>query len=570
MTMRSPGASLPLFTGAPAEVLARLGFDVKRMLEDKAGRRSRRNLFGPAGADELYVGRGLDEAGRAATRAMLARLAAFMKVCGWPGADRDDNPAIPAGYTYLAQLAAHDLVQNTAPLPRLDDAGTYFERDLRADRLALETIYGGGPAASPLPFAIAGGRRQRHELRLGRVVCREGQAGQLRPQPLDGQPARDIARVSCPHLSDTPGPGVPDALVADPRNDDHLILSQLTALFHVLHNIVYAKLTELHGPIAPHLEDFRIYRSMLEARKVTAFAWRRIIENDLLRRLIDPYVLEAYAAADPGGGPAFLDRSDDGRVPLEFSHAAFRCGHAMIRFSYLLNGKRSNGPALETAGINEIIERSSSRQASRLPVAQDWLVEWARFFDMGDGTALNFARCLRPVMRGSLTSDTFFPNEDGADGGLVYRDLIRSADAGLRSVASLVARLPAEDRARSQLLSDPGFRENRIGQWLDQIPEHWPDPADKVSLSKDPPLFLFLLFEAAHDANGRHYGVLGSRIVAEVFFAALRRGRPTIEDDPAITDLVAAVFGSSAPTQMPSLIRFITDNGGLPDVACPS
>lgn len=567
MTMRSPGASLPLFTGAPADALARLGFDIKRMLEDKAGRRPRRNLFGPAGADELYAGRGLDEAGRTATRLMLGRLASFMKVCSWPGADRDDNPAIPAGYTYLAQLAAHDLVQNTAPLPRLDDAGSYFERDLRADRLALETIYGGGPAATPLPFAIAGGRRQRHDLRLGRVMCREGQAGQPRPPPLDGQPARDIARVSCPHLSDTPGPGVPDALVADPRNDDHLILSQLTALFHALHNIVYGKLGARHGPIAPHLEDFRIYRTVLEARKVTAVAWRQILEHDLLRRLIDPYVFEAYAGAGPGG-PSFLDRTDDGRVPLEFSHAAFRCGHAMIRFSYTLNGLRSNGDALETAGINEIIERSSSRQASRLPVASDWLVDWARFFDMRDGTELNLARCLRPGMRGSLTSDTFFPNEDGADGGLVYRDLIRSADAGLRSVASLASKLPAEDQARSQLLSDPGFRENRIGQWLDQIPAHWPDPADKVSLSKDPPLFLFLLFEAAHDANGRHFGVLGSRIVAEVFFAALRRGRATIEDDPAVADLVSTAFGGSAPADMPALIRFITENGGLADVSC--
>lgn len=569
MTMRSPGASLPLFTGAPVEALAKLGFDLKRMLEGKSGRRVPRHLFGPASPEELYAGRGLDEAGRTATRLMLARLAAFMKVCSWPGADRDDNPDMPAGYTYLAQLATHDLVQNAAPLPRLDDAGAYFERDLRTDRLALETIYGGGPAATPLHFAIAGGRRQRHELRLGRVVCQEAEAGRPRPQPLDGEPARDIARVSCPHLRDVPGPGVPDALVADPRNDDHLILSQLTALFHELHNIIYAKLDDRHGPIAPHLEDFRIYRTVLEARKVTALAWRRVVENDLLRRLLDPSIFDAYAASGPGG-PAFLDRSDDGRVPLEFSHAAFRCGHAMIRFSYLLNGLRRNGEELETAGINEIIERSSSRQAARLPVASNWLVDWSRFFDMGGGTALNLARCLRPVMRGSLTSDTFFPNEDGADGGLVYRDLIRSADAGLRSVASLIAKLPPEDRARSQLLSDPGFRENRIGQWLEQVPQHWPDPADKVSLSKDPPLFLFLLFEAAHDANGRRFGVLGSRIVAEVFFAALRRGRPTIEDDPAIAGLVATVFGGGVPADMPSIIRFIKDNGGLADVSCPA
>ena len=85
------------------------------------------------------------------------------------------------------------------------------------------------------------------------------------------------------------GQGVPDALIADPRNDDHLIISQLTALFHQLHNIIYAKLSDTQaGPSS----DLQNYRQFLEARKIAALAYRSVIINDLLKLLLEPGSLQ--------------------------------------------------------------------------------------------------------------------------------------------------------------------------------------------------------------------------------------------------------------------------------------
>ncbi len=567
MTMRSQGSVLPLFLGGASDVLLGFGHVLKDLESSKSEPGISRNFGGSADGAELYRGHGGSSAQRAATAAMLRELAVHMKLSDLPGSD--DNPTIPAGYTYLAQMAAHDIVHNIAPLPRLGEIAEYFARDFRSERLILDTMYGGGPSATTLPYSINGRpRNQRHELRLGRVPASEAGPTGPRPVPIDDHPARDIGRVSCPHLSDNPGKGVPDALIADPRNDDHLLISQLLALFHALHNIVSAKLAAGDGGSVTLFDDFRTYRRFLEARKIVAIVWRKVIVNDLLKRLLEPGVHAYYASAQTRYPADFLDKSDDGRVPVEFSHAAYRFGHVMIRFSYVLNDRRLNGPEPETASIADVLDRSSSMQPGRLPLACTWLVDWSRFFDLGDGQKLNFSRRIRPVIRGSLAGDAYFPNETGADGGLFYRDFIRGVDAGIRSVASLVAGLRPSERQRSQLLSDPNYREHEIGLWLNQSPGHKFSTADQISLSQDPPLLFFILFEAAHEHNGERLGILGSTIIAEVFFAALKKSQATIEDDPMIASGIASVFGSSVPSDMPALIDFIKQNGGLQDAAC--
>jgi hypothetical protein len=563
MTGRSTGAVLPLFYGAGAN-LKSFGFPEGLTLVHQDGA-ARRNLFGQVGdRAEIYSGQGTDPAPQVATRRMLQQLAIHMKKCFWPDADNQDNRQIPAGYTYLAQLAIHDIVDNVAPLPRLDDLQGYFARDYRTARLMLDTIYGGGPATISLPFECAERPfSQRHRLRLGYVPLVEPQIGQPRPSPAMGEDPRDIGRTACPFLSDDPGApivGVPDALLADPRNDDHLIISQLTALFHELHNIVDRKLGGAPGsPVKFH--DFVAYRRFLDVRKIVALVFRSIIVKDLLRRLLEPSVYDYYAAATttyPGG---FLDAFDDGRVPVEFSHAVGRFGHVMARFSYVLNDRRKNGEDKpQTAFMSEILDRSSARNAELLPVARTWLVDWSRFFDLGDGTPHNFSRPIRPYLGGGeLADNNYFANEDGADGGIFYRDLIRGADAGVRTVDSLIKHLRSEDRERSCLLRDRGYRQREICDWLMRCPkgEHDFCAADRISLTQDPPLLFFVLFEAAHTQGGERLGILGSVVMAEVFFAAYKRSLATMEQDKSFHPRLTAVFPRGVPLDMPAMIQFV-------------
>jgi hypothetical protein len=576
--MSSHSPAIPLFLGLEKKFMEGLGF-LSAPIAVQRDARKFRNIFGPAKNAELY--RGHPE-GTTATAAMLSRLATRMKECyPWPDLDtkpctRDENENIPAGYTYLAQLVAHDLVQNMAPLPHIDNPEGFLRRDFRLNRMVMETIYGGGPAASPGPFALPEeAHGERCFLRLGHVMPR---AGDYRKEPLVGQAPRDIPRARCPHLSDSrPRKGTPDAFVADPRNDDHLILSQLTALFHEFHNIVCRHVLKAtpaptSGPRAFHFE-----RAFLLSRKIVARIYRRIVVEDLMSRLLEPEIFARYKDESR----KFLDvpEAGDDRVPLEFSHAAFRFGHVMIRFSYTLNKILEEG-----ASIRSILDRSSARQAHLLPVACDWIIDWKHFFETEpNGAGVTFSRGIRPYIgSGPLTNDTYFDNSDpsGAlpDGGIFYRDLVRGADASLRSVASVIDKLPASDRQRCRLLSDAGYREHVLGEWLkyedpgrdaiDRGPRFL--PADIVSLSQDPPLFFFILFEAAHTQRGKRLGILGSTIVAEVVFAALEKERGAIEKDAVVTEKVKEIFGPGRdPKNMPGLIKFIKANGGLQDVECP-
>ena len=203
-----------------------------------------RNLALEAGQEQqLY--RGLPSSDD--TRTMLRKLATYMRSTGNP--EDDDNDMLPAGYTYLAQLVAHDLLHNVLPLPgsnleQPDATRDDLERDYRTNRLVLDTIYGGGPSIHPLAYVV---RNEPAGTGLQIAPRRGARAG-------GGQRGVQTGRVPrypparCPHLNDAPSArGAPDALLADPRNDDNLILSQLTALFHELHNGVIARLPPRSG-----------------------------------------------------------------------------------------------------------------------------------------------------------------------------------------------------------------------------------------------------------------------------------------------------------------------------------
>ena len=58
------------------------------------------------------------------------------------GVENKLNEEMPAGYTYLLQLMAHDLVESTVPSWAAADAGIE-SRNMRSGRLVLDTLYGG-------------------------------------------------------------------------------------------------------------------------------------------------------------------------------------------------------------------------------------------------------------------------------------------------------------------------------------------------------------------------------------------------------------------------------------------
>jgi len=67
-----------------------------------------------------------------------------------------ENPAIPAGFTYLGQFVDHDLTFDPASsLQRMNDTAGLL--NFRTPRFDLDSLYGEGPADEPFLYSRTSG-----------------------------------------------------------------------------------------------------------------------------------------------------------------------------------------------------------------------------------------------------------------------------------------------------------------------------------------------------------------------------------------------------------------------------
>jgi Animal haem peroxidase len=444
----------------------------------------------------------------------------------WPphharSAERWENPFIPSGYTYLLQFIAHDLVHSAIPLSVAGGLGR-GTTNARRTPLRLETLYGSGPVGSPHIYALdAPNDDRRTKLRLGRMRWKEN-------EPASGCPFRDIARTPAENVTgiDRSIAGVrvalTEALVADPRNDDHAVMSQLTALLALLHNGLVDIIRGREDTAGPNGRFGAAYKRFLCARSALTAIYHNIIRNDLMQRVIHPAIYASYC----GPSPHFMDRlasagrlaPADWEIPFEFSHGAFRFGHAMVRPEYQIND-------LSLHDLNNTLEKTSANDPGNMPLDETWMVQWSRFFEI-NGSTPNFSRRIGPHLSDGLGNDQIFPPfDETARVGLLYRDLLGAGVAGMWSVDALIAEIG--DRrphliAMSRLLADRAYRVDQLREWLVSSQTYGALTEEDVeTLSNDPPLPFFVLFEAMQQTEGLRLGLLGSIIVSEVRFGAL-------------------------------------------------
>jgi Animal haem peroxidase. len=132
--------------------------------------------------------------------------------------DPEENPGIPAAYTYLGQFVDHDLTFD--PISHLRETLTGAQLralvDFRTPRFDLDNLYGRGPDDQPYMYKKDGIR-----MLLG--------------ESMSGKPF-DPGAVQLPR-----GPSG-RALIGDPRNDENRIVAQLHAIFLRFHNRVVHKM----------------------------------------------------------------------------------------------------------------------------------------------------------------------------------------------------------------------------------------------------------------------------------------------------------------------------------------
>jgi hypothetical protein len=296
-----------------------------------------------------------------------------------------------------------------------------------------------------------------------------------------------------------------------------------------------------------------------------------------MRRAMHPAIYAAYC----GPTPNFIDRAaagempeqDGWQIPLEFSHGAFRFGHAMVRPEYRIND-------IFTHDLNNTLEKNSANDPVNMPLDASWIVQWSQFFEIG-GSRPNFSRRIGPFLSDGLGNDQIFPAVDQTNRvGLLYRDLLGAALAGLWSVNALVAEIAARQPhliGFSRLLADRSYRVNQIREWLASESTYGGlNSEDIETIANDPPLPFFILFEAMQQprAEGLCLGPLGSIIVSEVIFGALAEnelaaGRGAASLAAALAELATEYSPTNVFEQVPEiermdqLVEFTAEIAGL-------
>src|SRR6202790_2117823 len=256
------------------------------------------------------------------------------------GKDPEES-GIPGLYTYLGQFVDHDITFDPASSLQMQDDPDALT-DFRTPAFDLDNVYGRGPDDQPYMY--------------------DGNNAFLLGNPLSGgdPKATDLPRNSAK---------VRRALIGDPRNDENTIVSQLQGLFHRFHN----------RTLADHPNT-----AFEEIQRLVRFHYQFVILNDFLPRIVHSSVIADLKMNGKYDQHKlkFFHWKNGPFMPVEFSVAAYRLGHSMVRPGYRLNDAVLLPifplPPSETTGF---IGQPEGLTGFRTLIS-DWAIDWGRFIDI--------------------------------------------------------------------------------------------------------------------------------------------------------------------------------------------
>ncbi|MGW0583313.1 peroxidase family protein, partial [Streptomyces sp. NPDC002920] len=458
-------------------------------------------------------------------RAARAELAQAMTD---PAAAQPDsgNPRVPAGFTYLGQFVDHDLTLDATSAQLEDDVTVKQLLQGRSPALDLDSLYGLGPDHR---FDQRFYEPDGIHLKTGTTQGIPA-AADITGQPLAGF---DLPRVGVGSLkSERRRP-----LIPDPRNDENLVVAQIHCAF-----------LRFHNRLATELADKGVSSAVLfeSAREAVVKHYQWMLRTDFLPRIVDETIVEeVFTKGRKVVDPSPHDQ-DFPTMPIEFSVAAYRLGHSMVRGAYNWNRVFDNGrgtlPLLfRFTGTSGILspppddpDNPEAGAFEHLPT--NWIADFRRLFDFREAgrddlgvtdAQFNVAKRIDTLLvnplaelpLGSFGGRGSAPDE--IERNLAFRNLTRATMLRLASGQQMAKHLMGRG-VGVKPLSASDF-DNRDGAQLSD--------ALRKKLAVDCPLWFYVLREAEVNGGGRLTGV-GGRIVAEVFHRAMEGSRHSIVRDP--------------------------------------
>ena len=367
-----------------------------------------------------------------------------------------------AGTTFVGQFLDHDITFDASSALGVvtDPLATSNTRDTRIE---LDSVFGGGPTVSPQLYQSSD--RAKFRIETGGLF-------------------EDLPRTSNR-----------TAIIADPRNDENLIISGLHAAFLLAHNrtVDDRRARGLPG-------DVWFY-----SRRTVIHHWQWIVVNEFLPQIVGQALVNDIFA----NGLRWY-RFTRPTMPVEFQTGTFRFGHSLVRPSYRANlaGDLLNGAPAPFFGF--IFDPAGQGQTDPVDLrgrarARRRFIGWQTFFDFGGDQTQH----VRPNKRidTSISTPLFdLPLQAIASGdpptSLPQRNLLRHLTWSLPSGQRIA------QHTGSPVLGSSHFPELRTYG---------------LGLDASTPLWYYILREAAVFNDGLRLGPVGGRIVAETIIGLLAK-----------------------------------------------
>lgn len=424
------------------------------------------------------------------------------------------NSSVPAGYTYLGQFIDHDITfevvsgdlvtihdPSLAPLSLADIRDKI--RNTRSATLDLDSVYEG---LAP---------RNGEKMLVGKNTALNGAARPLL-RPANKDDDNDLPRRgrSTDKATDR------EALIGDPRNDENTIVSQLHTAF-----------LRAHNALVDQGNDFNAARRHLRQH----YQW--MVLHDFLPRICDPMIVNSIITENKVYQPV----KNYFFMPLEFTAAAYRFGHTMIRAEYDFNvnfNTTATSPRIPASlELLFTFTALTGDLGDNDTLPDNWIIEWEHFVE--NAGSLNPARRFDTKLVEPLFTLRDFEGKPLPDEArLAVRNLLRGYLLRMPTGQAVAARLGVTPLTTTEIAAAAGSAEQAA-------------VLSQTGFDSRTPLWYYILAEAAH-VGGEHLGPVGSMLVAEVLVGLIRQSEDSILADSSFSPTLGNTAGEFS---LPDLLR---------------
>ena len=367
--------------------------------------------------------------------------------------DTADEPSslgtVAAGWPFFGQFVAHDITADRSTPQAHADLSKL--RNARSPRLNLEGLYGDGPVGHPFFYQRA-------------------------------DPAK---LLTAPDGGDLLRNGEGTAIIGDPRNDSHVVVSQMHLAFVHAHNAFVDRVR------ASGVSEALVFDT---AARELMWHYQTIVLREFLPSLIGPELTELIMRGDR----RYYRPDEIAYIPLEFADAAYRYGHSQIRHRYRLSSVGDDVPMFpDLLGFQ--------------PVAVKHRIDWHALFNAPgappaarakkiDGRLVGSLIALPVALTGACEVEEYH--------SLAVRDLERGQGVGLPSGEAVARRM-----------GETPLSTEEVG-------------TSRTGWSGETPLWYYVLREADVREAGNRLGPVGARIVGEVLIGLLDLDTDSVRHAP--------------------------------------